>query len=318
MSIADDWPTNRRVEPLRELVPRVERVLRSVPIERRHLGEALPSEFQHGRTPTWLLLPTWLNEAWTHEGAVLPRDTVTDLLWGQYALFLYIRIHDDLMDQQRHDLRLLFVADRFLIESLQAFQGCASLDSEFWTFYRDCLRDTVDGILEVRRLEAEPGRFAAEHLELHARVSAIFKVGVAALCHLRRRTAETAWLSGFMDHVAVLNQICDDVQDLAGDLQDRRFTWVANVLLDARPGDATLANGISGRLVDALMRGERGVVFLSELRRLARAAAETVPPSASARVREFATSLRFRPDALEQRMHEARVRWVFEEVLGER
>jgi hypothetical protein len=257
-----------------------------------------------------------LDRAWAAEGRpALPDGELTDLLWGQYALFLQIRIQDDLLDRERTDLRLLFVADRFLLESLESFQGFPALDGQFWAFYRRCLRETVDGILEVRRLESVPGEFTVERLDLHARVSAIFKVGAAAVCRLHARDGEMPWLSDFMDRLAVFGQICDDLEDLAEDLEVGRFTWVANVLLGGRVGDPSEPEEWAGRLRDGFMRPEWGEPVLSELRRLARLTAEGVPDLAPPAVHDLVRELRNRPDALEQTMHEARVRWVFGEAV---
>ena len=297
---------------------RVGSVLASVPGQTQEPAGGPPS---YGRpdalTPPWLLLPSWLEQAWATEGPQsLPDGELAELLWGQYALFLYIRIQDDLLDKERADLGLLFVADRFLLESLESFQRFPALNGQFWAFYRKCLRETVDGILEVRRLENTPGGFTVERLGLHARVSAIFKLGAAAVCRLHGRDGEMAWLSDFVDRLAILGQICDDFRDLAQDLEVGRFTWVANALLGGRVGDPIVPEEWAGRLRDGFMRPDWEEPVLAELRRLARLAAEGVPDSAPPAVHDLVRELRIRPDALEQGMHEARVRWVFGEVLA--
>src|SRR2546427_2364648 len=101
--------------------------------------------------PDWLTIPVQLHEAWASERTGKPVADLGDVLWAQYALFLYIRLQDDLLDRQQQDLRLLFVADRFLLESLACIE-----QPELLSFYRARLRETVDGILDVRRLEARP------------------------------------------------------------------------------------------------------------------------------------------------------------------
>lgn len=303
---------------MRELGRRVGSVLGSLPGE---AGDAARSgrfgRTPDGRAPLWLRLPTWLNEAWQEEPTDDVRDRgLPDLLWGQYALFLYIRLQDDLLDQHRDDLRLLFVADRFLLESLESFQRFPELDGEFLVFYRRCLRETVDGILAVRSLESEAGRFTAEHLDLHAQVSAIFKVGAVAVCRLHGRVREVPWVSQLLDRLAVFGQIGDDLQDLAPDLEVGRFTWAANVLMGAKGGEVIPPDERIRRLSGGLMRTERGEQLLAELRRLARLAAEGVPASAPRPVHDLARALHSQVGVLEQGMHEAKVRWVFGEAVA--
>jgi hypothetical protein len=293
---------------------RVGSVLASVP------GGPLAYDVPDVATPTWLLLPSWLDEAWAKKGSgapgALPEGVLTDLFWGQYALFLCVRIQDDLLDRERADLALLFVADRFLLESLESFQRFPALDTEFWSFYRSCLRETVDGILTVRQLEARPGGFATEHLALHARVSAIFKLGIAAVCHLHGRTGEIRWLSQLLDGLAIFGQICDDLRDLAPDLRAGRFTWGANTVLGGSAGERSAPEGWVGRLAVEFMRHDWGEPLLQELRRVVDETAQCVPDSAPFAVHELVRKLRARPGALDRGMHEARVRSVFGSDLG--
>lgn len=267
-------------------------------------------------TPNWISLPMWLDQGWAEErGEPLASDVLTEVLWGQYALFLCIRLQDDLLDGAREDLHLMLVADHFLLESLQAFQRFPELDDTFWAFYRECVRHTVNGDLEVERLEREPGRFTSAHLGLHAQVSSVLKVGAAAVGRLHGRARDVAWLSRFQDHLAVFHQIEDDLDDLVPDLMGGRFTWVANTMLAAEPGESLTPDERGRRLGEGFMRPERGEAIFEELRRIARAANAEVPPSAPQAIHEVGKALFTATDELERSMHEARVRWVFGEAV---
>lgn len=280
-------------------------------------GDAPSLHLPDGPTPTWLLLPIWLDQAWAKApSGPPPGGALAEILWGQYALFLTIRIQDDLFDRQRDDLRLVYVADRFLLESQEAFQRVPGLDAAFWGFYRSCLRETVDGILEVGRLERAPGPFTAQHLSLHARVSAIFKVGVAAACRLHGREGDAAWLARLQDQLAIVSQIGDDLEDVAADLESGRFTWVGNTLLDAKVGESIPPDARTRRLAAGWMRPDRGATIVRELKRTVAAASAGVPESAPRRVRDLLHKLNAIPTEVEQGMHEARVRLVFGEVVA--
>jgi len=298
---------------------RITSVLASIPggVDGEHAGEAGALSSVH-QTPGWVSLAMWLDQGWAGErNRPLARGVLDELLWGQYALFLCIRLQDDLLDGARKDLHLILVADHFLLESLQAFQQFAELDHGFWTFYRDCVRDTVNGALEVERLEQEPGRFTSAHLGLHARVSAMLKVGAAAVARLHGRAGDLAWLSRFQDCLAVYDQIADDLTDLVPDLMGGRFTWVANTVLAAEPGESLTTDDRARRLGEGFMRPERGAVVVDELRRIAHAAAAEVPASAPQAIHDVVQALFTAGDELERSMHETRVRRVFGDVLGQ-
>lgn len=265
--------------------------------------------------PSWLLLPIWLHEAWAADppgGA--PDPALVDLLWGQWALFLYIRVQDDLLDGQLGDLRAQFLANRFLVESLEAFQRAPGLGAGFWDLYRTCLRDTGDGILEVHRREGEAGRFTAEDLDLHARVSSIFKAGVAAVCHRLDRDGEVEWLAGLQDQLAILAQVHDDLKDVESDLGAGRYTFVGNVLLAARPGEAIDLDERRRRLREGLLEPSRAEPIWQALRECVDRAEGRVPDSAPDPVHELLRSYRDVPEATEEFVHRVRVRRVFGEL----
>lgn len=283
-----------------ELRRRLDVVLASLPVTDEIAAPAIEP------LPDWLTVPVHLYEAWGGKAAA----ELGDVLWAQYALFLYIRLQDDLLDRQQEDFRLLFVADRFLIESLACIEPLA-----LGSFYRARLRETVDGILEVRRLEARPGLFTREHLGLHAKVSGIFKVAAAAVSTVCGRPEEIRWIAALMDHLAIFSQICDDASDVIQDLEAGRFTWVANVLLDVDADESIALDERMQRLGDGLFQERRRAQVLDEMRKAASAAAWSLPSTTPLAVHDFAAALAAKADEIDRMWHEASVRRVFAEVL---
>jgi hypothetical protein len=262
---------------------------------------------ERDQAPHWFELPIWLDDAWKAPAAGRgPSPDLADVLWGQYALFLFIRIQDDLLDRQRTDLDSMFVADRFLVESLESFNRIFILDGRFRKQYHGWLRDTADGIREVGRLESAAGGFTVGHLRLHAKVCAIFKVGSLALCRIHGRERDWPWIEGLLDQLAMFSQIGDDLQDLSEDVRNGRHTWPANVLSGGTPPAEPTA---------WLFRPERSDVILARLREIAGSAVELVPRNAPASIQALAQGLAGRVDELERGLHEAAVRMVFGEVL---
>lgn len=263
------------------------------------------------RAPTWITLPVALHAAWSDPAADEPEPVMLDVLWGQYALFLAVRLQDDLLDRHHGDLRLQFVADRFLVESLQALQPLPQLDASFWMQYRHWLRDTTDAILEVDHLCRTPGAFTAAHLPLHGKVGAIFRVGGLAICRLCVRPWEAAWLGALQQQLSVFSQIVDDLDDAAEDLRAGRYTFVVNTLTGARPDASAEPADYQDRLRASWLDPVRMDPIWSEMERLAARVAALVPRSAPAQAHAVAAGVQRTMTGLQERMHTARVAHVF-------
>jgi hypothetical protein len=207
----------------------------------------------------WLLLPQWLAAS---TGAVRRKGAerfLRDVLWGQYALFLFVRIHDDLVDHQARSPWLAYVGDRYLVESVAAY--APHTGGEFWPLFWALVTETLDAIAEADRLQrrARPDRRAL--LAAYARVAAIFKVGSIAVLQRARRMDLYPAVSRFKDHTAMAGQILDDLDDLDEDLEDGRRNYVAARVLRAprlrkEPRDPrAMASGrlFAGEHVDACL-----------------------------------------------------------------
>jgi hypothetical protein len=120
-----------------------------------------------------------------------------------------------------------------------------------------------------------------------------------------------AWLSHLQDGIAVFDKICDDLEDLSADLDAGRYTWVANVLIAATPGEVIPPQECARRLAEGLMRSDREGAVLATLRRTAQQAAEVVPASAPPRIHDLVGALHSRVSSIEQALHTAKVHWVF-------
>ena len=206
----------------------------------------------------WILLPQWLFAAGRRSPDAAGRRFLRDVLWAQYCLFLFVRIHDDLIDGQAEDRRLIFVADGFLLESQRVF-ACHFHDGRFASTVRDLVGSTLSAILEVDALQAIPGAFTAERLGLYARVSSIFHAGSAAvLTHLGRRR-QFAPAALFCDHLAIAMQVLDDLFDIDQDLARGRFNFAGNIVLNGAPrtelprlAQSVLVDDTVGRVIDVV------------------------------------------------------------------
>jgi hypothetical protein len=210
----------------------------------------------------WTSLPAWLlDHPRFRRRAPADPEFLRDVLWGQYCLFLVVRMHDDLLDGQARSPALVFVADSLLVESERSFarhlQGSA-----FWSLYRTLLDTTLRAVLAVDALQRRPGGLQPETVSKYSEVAAIFKVGSAAVCAKCRRMDDFVSVRQFADHLAVANQIVDDVRDVQEDLDRGRFNFAAahfGLIDAASPSDhrraiaqSVLLNDGMGSLIDLI------------------------------------------------------------------
>lgn len=175
----------------------------------------------------WTSLPAWLLAQPRFAGQVqIAPGFLDDVLWGQYCVFLVVRIHDDLLDGQAESNALVFVADGLLVESERSFARHLQHET-FWNLYRDLLDTTLRAVLEVDVLQRQPGGIDRETVNKYSDVAAIFKIGSAAVCAKCDRMDHYQRVSGFADHLAVANQIVDDLRDVQEDLDRGRFNFAA-------------------------------------------------------------------------------------------
>ncbi|MBI4547494.1 MAG: hypothetical protein HY707_05930 [Ignavibacteriae bacterium] len=186
--------------------------------------------------PYWILLPIWVRESYSKSKKELKknRQFLTDVLWGQYCLFLFIRMQDDVLDGHVKSSSILFVADQFLFEAQRIFSNYFNYSSRFWQFYQQSLQGTTRAIFHVNRLEQSPKSNPEDLLKAYANVNAVFYIGSVAACIYFGKVRHFSYIKKFCDEIAIASQILDDFQDIEQDMKRKRFNYVANVLLRAK------------------------------------------------------------------------------------
>ncbi|MGA3244055.1 MAG: hypothetical protein ABSE41_05540 [Bacteroidota bacterium] len=184
------------------------------------------------RLPYWKILPTALFDKFRREirQPLIPHGFLSDIQWGQYCLYLFIRFQDDVFDGQASDPALIYASDQCLLEADRIFAKYFPLRSWFWKEYRKILICTTQSIVEVDAKQRFPASRSDELLEGYARVSSILKVGSVALCAVANRQRTYRHVSHFCDEMAKAGQIMDDLRDLDEDLLQKRYNYVANLL----------------------------------------------------------------------------------------
>jgi hypothetical protein len=180
--------------------------------------------------PYWLVAPRWLLRG---RRAARGRRFLSDILFGQYCLFLAIRILDDLIDEQAKNPWLIPAGDDLLIESEQQFARHVA-SRKFWMLFRVLVRDTLHAIAEVDRLQRRPGGMHASDRQLYARGAAVFNAGVAAVCAACGPTTLYPLFARYAHHLAISGQLLDDLEDVEEDGRRGRLNVAATLLLRGR------------------------------------------------------------------------------------
>jgi hypothetical protein len=249
--------------------------------------------------PYWMLLPRWLDRRYRKEGKRPPfrRNFLPDILWGQYCLFLFVRIHDDLFDGQAKAPSLTLIADGLFFEAERMFLRWMPDHPQFWKTCCSYACRTIESVLRVDQLQQFPGTPLGTLCRTYAGVNAILKVGSLAVCMRYRRSRDAEKIERFANKIAIGSQLLDDLEDLAEDLRRKRLNYVALKILKAeRPAPSfnkmplryvanrLLFSNIAHKLLEEIMRffadgykaleplqiGEARVMFRRQLQSLKR------------------------------------------------
>jgi hypothetical protein len=259
----------------------------------------------------WSLLPRWLLEDARFAAGPGGAARLNDILWAQYCLVLFVRIHDDLFDQQAAPGAILFVADQLLLESETTLAKHAP-DHAFWRIFRATVSTTLAGILKADALQRQPGAMNAKALRLHAEVSSIFKVGAAAICVGAGRMREFRHISRCADELAIAEQLLDDLFDIEEDVARGRYTFVANQLCTGRDGAIDLHSG-PGHQVPF---GDGIAAVLHRATQHVTRARRAIDRVGLAPAMRYLDAFKRRLEQLRPAIHRARVAHVFRDIIA--
>jgi hypothetical protein len=265
------------------------------------------------RLPYWVVFPVIIM---TERRRSVPdarsRAVLDGILQAQVCLFLSTRLHDDLFDGQRGDPSLIYAGDALLVHAVQLYQSLFAAHSGFWPLFHAELGATWRAILSADAAQRRRNADAASTFgHDYASINAVFRIGLAAACHARRRIDLLPSWSRCADSLAAAEQLLDDFEDLEQDAAQGRINAAASMLLRGVAVSAhDSAEAATGAIAAQLVTRGAGPVF-DAIRGLYRDAENAARNLGSARAREF---IALRGEALQRRedaSHRARVEHVF-------
>jgi len=240
------------------------------------------------------------------------RNFLNDILWGQYCLFLFVRIQDDLFDGQADSPSLLFASDQFLFEAECTFSNHFRCESPFWDIYRRCLQSTTRAIVYVDRLQQTQSSSPQKLLAEYAWVCAIFKVGSVAICAKFNRMKDFTRVAAFADEMAIAGQILDDLEDIEEDLQRKRFNYTTTFLLHYPKKRKSPRNETLRQIAENLLFTNVATKLFLELQRRLELADEALRPLQLMASRKYLRFYRQSLDNMENQLHRQRVKLLFD------
>ncbi len=216
--------------------------------------------------PYWILLPFWLAEHYRRcrMAAAFERGFLNDILWGQYCMFAFIRLQDDLFDGQTDRTSLIYASDMFLVESERIFSKYFPKVSPFWCMYRNCIRGTLLSIVLGDTMERTPASNPGKLLEAHGATAAICGVASAAVCFRAGDIGTIKRVSRYSSEMMKAGAILDDLQDMEEDIGRAHFNYATTFFVrNVRTGTrrTSVAHGPAGLRRDGLSRLFREVHY---------------------------------------------------------
>lgn len=274
----------------------------------------------HGRRtdqPYWILLPFWLKEKLGRRNGVFRgKHFMDDILWGQYCLFVFIRIQDDLFDKHTERPPLIYASDLFLFEAERVFSKYFHKASAFWNIYRSCIVETILAIASGDSMERKPVRNRERLLSAHGRTSTICNVAPAALCLKAGRIRDFKRVSVFATEMMKTGAIVDDLQDLEEDLERGRFNYAASFFLHGIRMKKSGKKIVRRQIVRNVLLSDGLTRLFQEINRHMELAERSIKPIAVPAANKYLQSYRRSIAIMENDIHRWRVRTIFGSRIG--
>jgi hypothetical protein len=200
--------------------------------------------------PTWVAAAVGLTSAESE-----PR--LLDLIEASVAGYLYVRVHDDRLDEGIGDPdESLFLADAFLVRHQTLLARNVGSSGRFWTLFEQVAAEYSAAMLLERSVMQAGATYGPHEFDLVLGRSRPLVLPGAAVLEMSDRWDLVEPLQQFVHHAVRAAQLVDDLLDCETDRAAGRLTWVVRRLggeVSAAEMTHTLvAGGIDEIISDAL------------------------------------------------------------------
>jgi hypothetical protein len=210
-----------------------------------------PAAFSHPLAQPLIQFPAWISAAVDH--GVGRDERLDDMVEAMVAGYLYVRVHDDRLDENLGDADLaMFLADAFLIRHQALIAAHVGTDPKFWQLFQSVAGSYAHAMLFEREVLRPEAHYDAEVFDLVLARSQPLVLPGAALLSVTDRWELLAPLQTFVRHVVRAGQLVDDLSDCLRDLERGRYTWVVRRLGGEHGRQAVLGN-LMGTGIDEVL-----------------------------------------------------------------
>jgi hypothetical protein len=225
-------------------------------LARRGFLSSDPEPFFHPLGHPIVSFPVWVATAVAPDGTA-GRDQVVDLIEATVDGYLYVRVHDDRLDEDIGDPDdSLFLADAFLVRHQALLARHVGSSPRFWELFEQVAMQYSAAMLLERSLLRPNATYGAREFDVVLGRSRPLVLPGAAVLDIADRWDLIEPLQGFVHHAVRCSQLVDDLLDCELDRAAGRFTWVVR-RLGGEDGPQAMAlnllsGGVDGIVADAL------------------------------------------------------------------
>jgi hypothetical protein len=207
--------------------------------------------FSHPLAQPLVQFPAWTSAAVDHGPG--REERLADMAEATVTGYLYVRVHDDRLDENMGDPDLsMFLADALLIRHQALLAGHVGTDPRFWRLFQSVARSYADAMLLEREVLRFESHYDAEVFDLVLARSQPLVLPGAALLSVTDRWDLLEPLQTFVRHVVRAGQLVDDLSDCLRDLDRGRYTWVVR-RLDGGCGRDAVLRRLMGTGIDEVL-----------------------------------------------------------------
>ncbi len=228
-------------------------------LARRGFLAAEPEPFFHPLGHPIASLPAWVGATVGLDGTD-SEARLLDLIEATTVGYLYVRVHDDRLDEGLGDPdESLFLAAIFLVRHQTLLARHVGRSERFWTYFEEVAAEYSAAMLLERAVLRAGATYGHREFDLVLGRSRPLILPAAALLDLADRWELLGALQRFVHHCVRAAQLVDDLLDCEADRAAGRLTWTVR-RLGGEAGATTMVHAlVSGGLDEILADALRDV-----------------------------------------------------------
>lgn len=206
------------------------------------------------------LLPQWVADS-SVLGDGTGDDTIVDLTLATVVGYLYVRVQDDLIDEDVGDpASAMLLGDALLVHHVRLLAKHAGSSPRFWEFFESTAWAYADAMLLERELHHPGATYGDGEFDAVLRRSEPVIIPAAVILDRDDRWEHLPRLREFVHLVTRAGQLVDDLRDAGHDRDAGNYTWVVRQLGGVNSKGELLTTIVLGGFDDIVGRADRDLV----------------------------------------------------------